>query len=317
MKALLKYVLILLVVGCSRDTETRVAGEVAAAKGVDPSRDPNSIAAGSIEYRRNASFREQQESQIGTPLSDAKFFGDSDRELVYRGKFAGTLNFVVSLWRDGALVCTGSLIEPTLVLSAWHCLCSSSTSSVPKPPDEVRVGPLGMLPIDSIPVRSVSPAVCPRSRTEPDLAMIRLWRPPTQAISIRYPVVRDLPGALPAITVVGYGFREDRGRNRRDMAVVTIASRECATEADRLSYGCLARREFVAVDPKGQVDACNGDSGGPALVPFSMASILGSPGLLEFDDSYELVGVVSRGVTERCGSGTVYGRAAPLPQAPL
>jgi len=320
---LLAFMLGLCIIGCRREPTPIVAPERAPSTNTLKPLDPDLEATLSSEFRRNAAERERRESQLGDPLAEAKQSQGTTQELILHGKFAGTTNFVISLWRNRELVCTGSLIEPTIVVTAWHCLCSPRAPSVFAPLDEARIGPLGLVPIESIPINAVNPKTCPRDKTQPDLALLRLSRPPSASASIRYPkVLRDFPPQLPAIAVMGFGFREDRDRNRRDMAIVTMASRDCATAREQSAFGCLAKNEFVAVDPAGQVDACNGDSGGPALVPFSLFAIqqgigTGKHKALKFaEPQYQLIGVVSRGLTPKCGSGTIYSKASTLPAAP-
>ena len=318
----MKRVAVLLIcvacVSCGRSDDPTADGKaVSVAMATGEPVDPDLEAQRSKEYARNVEERRKREASFGDPLAEIKQDRESGRQLVLGGRFEASMNFVVSLWRNDTLLCSGSLVKPDVVVTAWHCLCSPLSPSRFQPPTEIRIGPLGRLPLEAIPVSSVSPSHCPRDKTKKDVATLYLARSPKPDTEIIYPIPREsVPETLPAVVVLGFGFRTDGGSSRRELGVVTIASRDCSTQKDQMNYRCLARQEFVAIDPLGKVDACNGDSGGPALIPFDLPpnSINIDERLRDFfQPRYELIGVVSRGLTDRCGSGTVYSKIAGLP----
>jgi secreted trypsin-like serine protease len=114
------------------------------------------------------------------------------------------------------------------------------------------------------------------------------------------------PGQL---TVAGYGISSLTDPSERGQAFsveVPVASYACAeTSASRTS--CRSFSEFILSDRGREVskagDTCNGDSGGPALIPERVPRVL--------------VGITSRTVVEEpgldCGRGGIYGLVGTIP----
>ena len=106
-----------------------------------------------------------------------------------------------------------------------------------------------------------------------DVALIRLDRPAPQRKVVFVRPDDDLlwaPGVRAA--VIGWGLMQEEGKASdvlRQARVPVLSDEECATAYPPDSRDAfLAASMFCAGELEGGTDACNGDSGGPLLVPF-------------------------------------------------
>lgn len=148
----------------------------------------------------------------------------------------GQRNAIVALWTPDlpSLVCTGTFIGPTTVITAAHCINPVTL--------QIRIGPQARAAVEQIGVSEII------EHPSDDLAVLRLNRPPTSPVT---PLPVGGQGLQPNMRVemAGYGQREDGYDELR--YVVSPVSR---ISDDR-----------IFVDGDGRRGLCFGDSGGPAL----------------------------------------------------
>jgi len=213
------------------------------------------------------------------------------------------------------LTCSGVLIAPDKLLTAAHCVCGGA-------PSLVTVGSSAPIGLDPPPAQRTTVAVsgdpslldpgfCPRYLKRPndhasyagvDLAVLTLSSSLTPGDRSPYAVLADstrLP-RLASVDVAGFGARDaDPLGGEKYFAPLLVASSQCTGHAPdgrphHNVYGCHAGHELVAIDEKRfTADSCAGDSGAGALARLK-------------DDSYVLVGIVSRGLESTCGRGGIY-----------
>jgi len=203
-------------------------------------------------------------------------------------------------------LCTGTLVAPGLVLTAWHCVassvssivsCSESGQSLDGPqlgadvsPSEVGVY-TGVRPnvYGTAEARGVrifhaqGDALC-----DDDVAFVALDRPLAQA-----PMAMRLGGGVRAgdvLRVVGYGVNDGSFGTAVRVSTPGLAVRAVGATLSA-SQTPLGAREFEL-----GMSACQGDSGGPAL-----------------DGNGAVVGIVSRGGACTDDFGHVYMQPAGEP----
>ncbi len=208
-------------------------------------------------------------------VSDPKVVGGVP---VAPGDFAAVVGLAFGQVGDAAYVaeCTGTLIAPSVVLTAGHCVDNKQDVVVYTGDGQDDA----LVPVAAA-HRVASKAVHAQLRRYPlgyaDFALLTLEEPLEGITPL--PFVTTLAERLAATTrgsalLVGYGRREDARAGRKFQAEARI-------------HAATSTEAVVGGDGK---DACAGDSGGPALTHRP-------------DGSYALLGVVSRGLGLDCGSG--------------
>ena len=201
----------------------------------------------------------------------------------------------VAVGDDDGFGCTGTLIAPSVVLTAGHCEVLHTRIFIGS-----DTGKRGR-------VFRVARHVRHRGWDEDlhnDLMLLILEKPVT-GVKPRAMAPSKLIDAATDARVVGYGTTDlagTKGYGVKQQTDVPIVSPACAGRVkgrtDGTVYGCHAGREIVAGKPLLLHDTCRGDSGGPLYVADARGR-------------WFLAGVTSRGTdlaTTMCGDGGLYTR---------
>jgi uncharacterized protein (TIGR03382 family) len=233
----------------------------------------------------------------------------------------------LALTADGEQDCTGTLIAPSLVVTAAHCIYDLESQRLLNTPETYQViagalsiadaGPEHIYAIDELIYHEGFPTEGP---TDPlfedigmgqgdDIGLVILKRPvdtmdviPVLPQSLTDTVLSEGKG----FTISGYGTRDLEGMG--DSGVLYTAQQVYRDRTDAEFWGgnisSYAGCDADSDCPTGEVcvwsectatDTCSGDSGGPVYV--------------EVDGTTYLVGIVSRGVENSltyCGEGGIY-----------
>ena len=194
---------------------------------------------------------------------------------------AGKYPYVAYITIDLAFACTGTLVTPTVVVTAGHC------GSITPGMASVPVGTPGQLIDVSVgsnkPGEGQHPAV-DHVITNPDynflngdsydVSLLQLATPvnlPTVKVAGKGEEGLWKPGTL--ATIAGFGETSDGGSAPAVMqeAQVPITTDAYASNAYGSSYD--PKTMLAAGYPQGGTDTCQGDSGGPLLVPTSTGDL--------------------------------------------
>lgn len=255
--------------------------------------------AAQAEQRKTASVEKDfRFIESADNLREPKILGG---RLVPSGQFGGIVG--LSARNNGDLNCTGTLIEPDVVVSAAHCICDGFDRFVMIGNEEKRGQYIKVLG------KSHGLRSCGGSLTNGrDIAVLVLANTAdVQAVGI---APASLIDSAASYRVVGFGFDENNRIGTKRETAVPRASNDCngvvpgSNRTDASTYGCLPKQEIVAGKPGLGRDTCNGDSGGPLLV---------SPNATGFGtrESFLLAGLTSRPTrnsARRCGDGGIYVR---------
>jgi secreted trypsin-like serine protease len=188
---------------------------------------------------------------------------------------AGKYPYVASITIDFSFGCTGTLVTPTIVVTAGHC--SSLTPGMASVP----VGQPGQLIDVSVgsnkPGAGQHPAVT-RTIVNPnynflngdsgDVSLLELATPvklPTVKVAGPGEEALWKPGTM--ATIAGFGVTSEGGNAPAVMQEAQVPITTDAYAANAYGSSFDPKTMLGAGFPQGGVDSCQGDSGGPLLVP--------------------------------------------------
>ena len=205
---------------------------------------------------------------------------------------------------DNAQECTATLVAPTLVLTAGHCVIELGSVTV----SSVLIGTNSLIKKAEGEVISVKQVIeYPSSQTSYDIALLVLAKPSTREprkIATGWARLEIKNGATAHI--VGYGAvdrsgpvlygEEEEYVNELQEASITIVDADCSKHPADCEPAAMPAGELTAGGP-GMPDTCPGDSGGPLYLPTDYGTFL--------------AGVTSRGYEANkywCSEGGLYVR---------
>lgn len=214
-----------------------------------------------------------------TELSDVETATDESEILGGANAPAGKWPDVVAVRTNNSWYCSGTLIAPTVVLTAGHCNGDA--------PNNVLIGTSSLSrPAEGEIINVAKRVEYPQSQRNADLLLLVLERPSKfepRAIATGWARADIKNGAM--VNIVGFGAIDRDGNQFKpelQEATTTITDFDCSA-----SSGCN-----TSIKPAGElgaggmgIDTCGGDSGGPLYLPTEYGTFLAGATSRGYDDN--------------------------------
>lgn len=182
----------------------------------------------------------------------------------------------------GVSQCSGSLVSPTVVVTAAHCLAGMSASDIRVWSGITKTSERS--PAQESPVAAVTAHPSFDSRTfANDIGVITLAKPidllgKVRTIALPYGMdALTWPASGTPATVSGWGVTAPTGGAtsdqlmRADLEVLASPNQPCGQYGPDLD----PNQDICAGTPAGNIDACQGDSGGPLVIQGTVPVLTG------------------------------------------
>ncbi|KAF3052402.1 hypothetical protein E8E11_011617 [Didymella keratinophila] len=192
---------------------------------------------------------------------------------------AGDFPFIVSLQKNGAHFCGGSLLDSSTVLTAAHCADGQTTSGL-----TIRAGSLNRnsggvtSPVASLNIHPQYDA----NIINKDVAILKLRTPIPESSTVKYATLAAAgsdPAANTIARTAGWGATQNSAQSNvqlRKVDVPIVSRSECIANYLKDSPAKTVTTDMICAGlDAGGKDSCQGDSGGP-IVDASTGTLIGA-----------------------------------------